>query len=410
LPPETITAVSGILAEDPRMVSGGRGLGTLALEETVGRRGVRASAKGRLTVFFPDDALARVKDFGRGSRIYAEGTLVSGNRGSLFQAGDNSLFRATSVHVSRPAPALDQFRTGTRLEIVRRLDPGAGGGWGGLALALLLGIRDNLDTGLSDLYQRAGCSHILALSGMHLAILSALIAFCLKGPLGLKSAAAAGAVFIILYVFLVGVQPSLGRAALMYLLGTLAVLGALPKSPGLLLGLAFVIQCIVQPASGLSISFILSYGALAGILTVGEAVRELCRGKIPEALLQPLAASLGAFLLTAGLTAVFFGSLRPIGIAAGLILVPLTSLFMIAALVWLALSFIFPPVTPLLGRFLSLLYDLMDYLVSLAAAVPGIPVSRPLWVAVLSLGLSAFVLWLGTRYGALKRRLAPFPL
>jgi competence protein ComEC len=404
LPPETITAVSGTLLEDPRTVSGGRGLGVLALDQTAGP-GVRASAKGRLTVFFPGEALPRVKDFGRGSRLYTEGTLVSGNP-SLFQAGENLLFRASSVHVTRPAPALEQFRTGLRLEMVRRLNPREGG-WGGLALALLLGIRDNLDTGLSERYQKAGCSHILALSGMHLAILSALIAFCLKRPLGLKAAALAGAVFILLYVFLVGAQPSLNRAALMYVLGTLAVLGALPKSPGLLLGLAFLIQSVLRPESGLSVSFILSYAALAGILSAGEAIREIFRGKIPEPLLQPLAASLGAFLLTAGLTAVFFGSLRPIGILAGLILVPLTTLFMIAALVWLALGFI-PPLAALLGRGLSLLYGLMDYLVALAARAPGIPAPRPLWVLGLSLGLSVLVIWLGTRCRALKRRVSSF--
>jgi hypothetical protein len=81
---------------------------------------------------------------------------------------------------------------------------------------------------------------------------------------------------------------------------------------------------------------------------------------------------------------------------------------MIAALIWLALGFILPPLAPLLGRGLSLLYGLMDYLVSLAAGAPGISAPRPLWVLGLSLGLSVFVIRLGTWYGALKRRLSPF--
>jgi competence protein ComEC len=277
-----------------------------------------------------------------------------------------------------------------------------------MALALLLGIRDNLDAGVSDLYQKAGSSHILALSGMHLAILSALIAFCLKKPLGLRAASLAGAVFIILYVFLVGSQPSLVRAAIMYLLGTLAVLGTLPKSPGLLLGLSFIIQIALRPASGLSVSFLLSYSALAGILSAGEALHHVFRGKLPEALLQPLTASLGAFLATAGITAFFFGTLRPVGIVAGLFIVPLTSLFMTAALAWLALDFIIPPLAALLGRGLALLYGFMDYLVSLAAEAPGMPVFRLLPVFALSLGLLVFIIWFGKWYGALKHRLSSF--
>jgi competence protein ComEC len=411
-PEERITGISGVLRDDPRTVSGGRGLGILSLEKTAGRGGIRSSAKGKITVFFPDETLPRLKEFGRGSSVYLEGLLVSGEKRGPF-SGRNLLFRASSVHLVKPAPALEQFRTGLRLELVRRFSSGpglAGGGegWGGLALALLLGIRDNLDHELAGFYQRAGSSHILALSGMHLAIISALIAFFLHRPLGLKAAAVLGAFFIVFYVLLVGPQPSLIRAAVMYLLGTLAALGALPRRAGILLGLSFLVQISLWPDSGLSVSFILSYLALGGILTVGAALAEIFRGKLPGVLLQPLSASLGAFLATAGVTAFFFGTLRPIGVGLGLIIVPLTTVFMILALAWLALGPVFPPLAAVLGQGLSLLYGLMDSLVSLAAKVPGLSASRPLWVLGLSLGLSLLIIGFGNYYGALKRRVLSF--
>jgi competence protein ComEC len=413
IPEETVAGLSGILLDDPRTVSGGRGLGTLSLENASGGGGIRTSARGRLSVFFPDETLPRLREFGRGSRVYVEGLLVSGGNKAPLSGGENLLFRASSVHVVKPAPALEQFRTGLRLGLFGRFNSGPGSagdgrGWGGLALALLLGIRDNLDHDLAGRYQRAGSSHILALSGMHLAIISALIAFFLRRPLGLKAAAVLGALFIFFYVFLVGPQPSLIRSAVMYLLGTLAVLGALPKSPGILLGLSFLVQISLWPDSGLSISFILSYLALGGILTVGAALDKMLRGKIPEILLQPLSASLGAFLATAGVTAFFFGTLRPAGIGAGLIIVPLTTIFMILSLAWLALGLFFPPLAALLGRGLSLLYGLMDSLISLAAEVPGIPASRPFWILGLSLGFSVLVIWFGNFYGAQKRRVPSF--
>jgi competence protein ComEC len=398
LPEETLTGISGTLLDDPRTLADGRGMARLSLQTAADGRGTRVSARGRLTVFFPDEAMPRLKDFGRGSTVYVEGR---------FAAGENPLFRASSTHVIKAAPALEQFRTGLRMGIMERF----GGGersWGGLALALLLGIRDNLDTDLAGFYQKAGCSHVLALSGMHLAIVSSLLAFFLKRPLGLKAAALTGAVFVFLYVFLVGSQPSLNRAALMYLLGTLAVLGALPKKAGFLLGLAFLLQIVIWPESGLSVSFILSYLALAGILSAGGALGQIFRGLIPGLLLQPLAASLGAFLATSAATAFFFGELRPVGIAAGLIIVPLTTLFMIGALAWLALGFLSPFLASFPGQGLSLLYTLMNRLVSLAARFPGLPVSRPFLVLALSLGLWVFLVWLGKRYGAFKRRLPSF--
>jgi competence protein ComEC len=402
LPEETIIGVSGTLLNDPRTLADGRGMAQLSLRTAVDGRGIRGSAGGRLTVFFPDEAMPRLKDFGRGSLVYVEGR---------FAAGKNPLFRASSVHITKAAPALEQFRTGLRMGITERFSRGTGQrlrNWGGLALALLLGIRDNLDTDLAGLYQKAGCSHVLALSGMHLAIVSSLIAFFLKKPLGLKAAAITGGVFIVLYVFLVGSQPSLNRAALMYLLGILAVLGALPKKPGFLLGLAFLLQIMVWPESGLSVSFILSYLALAGILSMGDALYRIFRGRLPDLVLQPLAASLGAFLATSAATAFFFGVLRPIGILAGLVIVPLTTLFMTAAMAWLALSFVSPWAASFLGRGLSFLYAVMDRLVSQAARFPGIPSARPVWVLCLSLGLWVFIVWLGKRSGVLKRRLPSF--
>ncbi|GHT68986.1 hypothetical protein FACS1894110_17620 [Spirochaetia bacterium] len=399
LPPERVTALQGTLLDDPRALSSGTGMSYLKLEKSAGKGGVRTSAKGKVLVFFPEQTIPTLKDFGRGSGVYVEG---------IFRNQEDLLFSASAVHVTRPASALEQFRTGLRLELTRRFvtprNP-----WGGMALALLLGIRDNLDSDLARAYRDAGSSHVLSLSGMHLAVLSALIAFILKRPLGLKASSFVGAVFIILYVFLVGSQPSLTRSAIMYLLGVLAVFGALPRDPVSLLSLSFLVQIVWKNDSGLAISFILSYLALWGILRVGEAIHELWRGKIPELFLSPLTASLGAFVATAAVSVYYFNTLRPIGIVAGLLIVPLTTVFMIGALIYLALSFCIPALTAPLGMGLSFLYRILDALVSFAARAPGL--NHPGFIPILavSVGLSALLIYLEHRRRALRSRLAPLP-
>jgi competence protein ComEC len=273
---------------------------------------------------------------------------------------------------------------------------------------LLLGVRDNLDSELAKAYQYAGCPHVLALSGMHLAIVSAVVAFFLKKPLGLRAAAITGAAFIVFYVILVGAQPSLVRSAIMYLLGTCAVLGTLPKRPLELLAMSFLIQLMISPDSGDSLSFILSYLALAGILTIGESMQPVFRGRLPAFLAQPLAASLGAFIATMAVTAGSFGILRPVGIAAGLVIVPLTSLFMIAAMAVLALDFFVPFLAQPLGFVLTLVYDVLDRLVSLAALAPGIPAPGRAAEIGLSLGVAALWVILGNRHKQSRNSLAPF--
>jgi len=225
LPEDKITGIEGVLLEDPRIISGGKAIVSVSLRKCAAGSTLRATASGEITIFFTQGNAEKLKHFGRGTVIFAEGSLRSNERGN---AGRSWSVSAKSLHVVEPPPPIERMRTGIRLNLIKRF---SGKPWGGLALALLLGIKDNLDTELAAMYRNSGLSYILALSGMHLAILAALITFLLKKPLGLKASAICGAAIILLYCFLVGSMPSLNRAAMMYILGVLTVIGALPKKP-----------------------------------------------------------------------------------------------------------------------------------------------------------------------------------
>jgi competence protein ComEC len=244
---------------------------------------------------------------------------------------------------------------------------------------------------------------------MHLAIVSTVIAFFLKKPLGLKGAAASGALFIFLYVYLVGPQASLLRAAIMYLAGALSVLLGLKGESLFFLSLSFLIQLVLFPQQAESLSFILSYLALGGILLCSDDFYQvlLFRGWLPKAAARGLAASLGAFTATAAVCAAVFGVLRPLGILTGLIIVPLSTLFMIFALVYLAAVLILPPLAVPLGQALSLVYRLLTGLVDLSALLPGLTVSSMLPPLVLSLLLWAGLKGLNHRLS--RTRIAAFP-
>jgi len=379
LPENKITAIEGVLLEDPRIISGGKALVSVSLRNCAAGNTLRASGRGEVAVFISAENAERLKNFGRGAVVFAEGSLRSNEKG-------NWSLSAKSLHVVKAPPPIERLRTNIRLNLIKRF---GGKDWGGLALALLLGIKDNLDTDLAVMYRNSGLSYILALSGMHLAILAALITFLLKKPLGLKASAICGAVIILLYCFLVGSMPSLNRAAMMYVLGVITVLGALPKKPLSLLSLSFIIQIIATPSAGNSISFILSYLALLGILIIGKALYSLLAGKAPDFLLQPLALSCGAFLATAGVCGSAFGLLAPVGILTGLVMVPLTTVFMIGSIIWLVLDFL--SLSALLNLPLSVLYKLMEAIASVSGRVPGISFGA-LSIIILSLALSLLII------------------
>ena len=378
MPEKNVTGIEGVLLEDPRVIKGGNALVSLSLRRSASFGGLRVSSHGEVFVFFPQESADKLKQFGRGAVVYAEGSLRSSSLGWSFSAD--------SLHVVKRAPAIEEFRTSVRANLVNRFGKEK---WSALASALLLGVRDNLDIEFVSVYRSAGLSYILALSGMHLAIITALISFILKKPLGLKGCAIAGAFIIIVYCLLVGPMPSLNRSALMYILGVLAILGALPKKAMSILSLSFLIQIIITPSAGNTLSFILSYLALAGILIIGKAFSSLFAGKIPDSILQPLSLSIGAFLATAGVCSYFFGTIAPVGILSGLIIVPLTTIFMIGSIIYLVLDFI--SLSFLLNFPLSFLYRAMELTASVSGKAPGIFANYVLVLALSSVLMLAII-------------------
>jgi len=438
VPVEKIHSLKGILLDDPRSLSSfavpdlspetERGMALMELRESGAKLpggDARVSARGKAQIFFPAGTMPRLREFGRGAVLYVEGSFApdnaangttrsaSNNTASNTQAGSGSSsgwaavprFRAVSVHVVKAAPALEQMRSAVRLSVLNRLTAKS---WGGLAAALLLGTRENLEDNLALSFRKAGLSHVLAISGMHLAFLSGLLAFVLRRPLGKKGAIWAGLVFIVLYVFLVGPQPSLVRAAIMYVLGSFLILSGTAANPLALLGAAFLVQISWEPSSAYSISFILSYLALGGLLVLSGKTAKLLQGKIPDSLSNGLGASIGAFLATAPITAVFFGILYPVGIFAGLVAAPLSSAFMALSIAWLAVAKV-PLLGTLLDWLLKFLQFLLQWSVSLFARLPGFSAST-IAVCAAALVVIAAVIVLATRLERHRSYLAPFRL
>ena len=414
LPVETIASIKGKLLDDPRSFAGfnnvpaeERGMAVMELKGAGDISGaVRSSARGRVIVFFPAGTMPRLRDFGRGAELYIEGRFFNTALG-INGADSVPRFSASSVHIIKKAPPLERLRTAVRGVVISALKPKA---WGGLAAALLLGTRENLEDGMSVSFRNAGLSHILALSGMHLAFISAMLAFVLKKPLGKNLSIVTGFIFIVLYVFLVGPQPSLVRAVIMYGLGSFLILNGTVRQPIALLSAAFLIQILWDPASAYSISFILSYLALAGILVLSSPLLELLRGRVPPFLAMGLSASSGAFLTTTPVVAAFFGILRPIGLIAGIFAAPLSGIFMALSFLWLLmfkLPFIGKIIGTVLDKLLIAIQFFMQWSISLFACFPGLSLGFPV-VCIITPMLIIFLLLFADRHTRYRNEFTRF--
>ena len=265
---------------------------------------------------------------------------------------------------------LSHFRAKSRLLFKRLMF--YWGDAGGLLLALLTGSREYTENNISNAFSKAGLSHILALSGMHLSLFSSLAMFIGKKAKRKKIEFIIRIFSLIFFVWFAGFSPSLLRA---FLCTSLIIFSSLidDKKPDMIfiLSLSFVLQVLISPADLSSIAFILSYAALLGIILFNKIFKILFIKFLPNYLSSSLASSTSAQLFTAPITLLKWGTYSPIGIIATCFVSPCITFFIYTGLLCIILSLIFPFMSEFSAFFMKNIYNVIKYMVVSFSKVGG---------------------------------------
>jgi competence protein ComEC len=403
--PAQITVFRGSVAQDSTLSREGDTMVRLALSDAAsGKTGISGSAAGIVLLFVRGDYR-----FALGERLRVTGGLAA------FESSGPETFSAgvsrADVRSEGFAGRLWEARAEARAWLHRAVGA-AGYPASALLEALLTGAREDVTPELSEAFRRTGSLHILALSGLHVTVLYGLIAGILGFLRGRWLKFAVASVVLVFYQVLAGFMPSLLRATIMILVGGTALLLDRDAEPLNLLCIAGIVLALIDPFQVLTLSFQLSFLAIAGILVVGPLVQRPLEGKLPRIVLLPLAMSVGAQAGTLPLVVSAFGAWYPSGILAGLVLVPLTTGLLWAGLAWLPLSLV--PLPLLRQGFTGLsaaLYGAVQGAADLFAIVPGVTFGgrvAPWFVAGSAAALVAVGVLLPRSRGkfAVERRLA----
>ena len=224
-----------------------------------------------------------------------------------------------------------------------------------LGQATLLGLRRNIPQDLNEAFRRTGAAHLLAISGLHVGILLGISLAASAALLGRKHHLhlIAPLIIIWLYGLLAGMSPSATRACIMgsVYLATLAF----GRQRGSLapIGIAAALMVAVSPSILYSISFQLSFAAIAGIAAFSDVFGNRLRPPIERligrrsilraplvGITDMLGLSLAATIATVPLIAFHFERVSTLGIPVSVLTLPVLPFLIVgnagAALVGLA--------------------------------------------------------------------------
>ena len=343
------------------------------------------------------------------------------------------------VNVLRPAA--ESGIDGVRDRLDRHIRDRLPGPSGAIATALATGDQNSVPTEDADAMRRSGLTHLLSVSGLHIAaavgaaMLLTLKLLALSERLALRFnlvlvAAAVGALTGIAYTLLTGAQVPTVRscvAALLVLAGIALGRDALSMR---LLAVGALVVLLFRPEAIAGASFQLSFAAVASIIALhssGWARRHFSRreermlARLGRAMLAMIATGLVVEVTLIPIALYHFHRAGLYGVLANIVAIPLTTFVIMpleAGALFLDVAGLGAPLWQLTGMAIDLLLGLANAVassrgaVALLAAMPpyalGLMVAGGLWLflwttAVRFLGLAPILL------GAAAAAMSPTP-
>ncbi len=272
------------------------------------------------------------------------------------------------------SPSIWNRMTDFRQSIVTTIRNYVGGDEGDLVAAILTGDKNNLSASVQQAFRKTGLTHVMAVSGLHLSIITGTVVYFLNRlefHRKLVYSLALGLTFLV--AVLGGFSISIMRAAMMS--GILYMTALIQKNADSLnsLGVAVTIMTLLSPFSVMSLAFMLSVSATFGILWLSPKIEEKITVQHSEHYkhkrqIQLLAVSVSSFIFTAPILILYIRELSIVSVPIMMLLnLPIT-LLLIFTVIFCIISFV-----PFFGGFFAfILRILADFILKVTTTVSTI--------------------------------------
>ena len=311
-------------------------------------------------------------------------TPPGGMRDPTYHAGDGIFFLGYSrgnVELHRAVESESKYLAEhMRYGILRRLEALFPESTAPLAKALLLGDDFDLDYETDIAFKLSGIRHIIAVSGLHVAMLYSLLRVVSLNRRWLTALLGFPALY--LFAAAAGFTPSVSRACMMVGLMMLAQLIEREYDPPTALAFAALVMLVKNPLVITSISFQMSFACVAGIqlfdapisgwfiAKLGAPKGKGLRAFVKRWFITSVSISLSAIILTTPISAYYFGTISLVGVLTNLLTLWAVSLSFYGIVVSLLVSLIWIRGAAVIAAGASLAMKYVIFVAKLISAFP----------------------------------------
>ena len=249
---------------------------------------------------------------------------------------------------------------------------------------MVLGDRSLIPEELEEAFQRSGISHVLAISGQHVAVLAAVIYFSLRAfALPATPRVCLTLLLIWVYILVAGAPPSAIRAGVVATLVLAARLLGRQLSPLHFMTTMLAAVLAYNPLLVYNTGFQLSVAAVFGILLLRKPLKSLVDTTLLRFLKDPgpvsnlLSVSLAAQIATAPIAAASFDEVSVIGAVTNLVAVPLSGPILTLGLLGSVAGNLTPVLAYPLNASNGFLVMILEWVARTASASPFAAVTTP---------------------------------
>lgn len=209
----------------------------------------------------------------------------------------------------------------------------------GICSAIGFGERNYLTDNVKNHFKKAGMSHLLVVSGMHMSVVAMIFLFIFKRLFRKKFIYCPLTILLILfYMILTGLSFSVLRSSIMVIIMLLGIMISRQSDSLNSLGISALVILLFNPYSAGDVGLLLSFGSTMGIILLSKPIKNYLVSKIKFSnriiiyVLDLISLTLSACAFSTPILILFFKRISIVQILSNLLISPIFELLLIVVI------------------------------------------------------------------------------